>query len=175
MTTYIALLKGVNVGGNRMVPMAELRAALTERGYENVRTLLASGNVVLDTPTIQTATLESRLEADLQAAMGVTTHFMVRDAAEWAAILAANPFPQVAESDPGHLLVMVMKTEPDGPRARAYLDAYEGPETVAFAGREIFIHYPDGQGASRLALPKLGNGTARNWNTMRKLAALVEA
>jgi uncharacterized protein (DUF1697 family) len=173
VTTYIALLKGVNVGGNRMVPMADVRSALTEAGYGQVRTLLATGNIVLEAPKVAAATLESKLELDLHAALGVRTDVMVRDAREWAAIVAANPLPDVAASEPARLLVVVMKTPPDLAKARAYLETYGGPERVEFVGREAFVHYPDGQGASRLSIPKLGNGTARNWNTVMKLAALV--
>ncbi len=173
MTTYIALLKGVNVGGNRLLPMADLRVALTQAGYDDVRTVLASGNVVLDAPATAPNTLEASLERTIAAALGVRTDVMVRDADAWASILAANPFPDAAEREPGRLLVVVMKTPPDRTKAYAYLDTYDGPERVEFVGREVFIHYPDGQGASKLAIPRLGNGTARNWNTMLKLAAII--
>ena len=168
MTTYIALLKGINVGGHRRIAMADLKAALGEAGFDNVRTVLASGNVVLETPAAPAAALERRLETALSDALGVTTDFMVRDADEWSAMIAANPFPDVAEREPGRLLVLVMKTRPDQAKTEAYLATYDGPERVEFVGREIFIHYPDGQGASRLALPRLGNGTGRNWSTVMK-------
>lgn len=173
MTTHIALLKGVNVGGHRMVPMADLRVALTKAGYGDVRTVLATGNIVLETPEIDATILESNLEHDLQAALGVTAAVIVRPASEWDAILAANPFPDVAEREPGRLLVVVMKAPPDLAKATTYLDTYQGPERVEFVGREVFIHYPDGQGASRLSIPRLGNGTARNWNTMRRIASIA--
>ena len=173
MTTYIALLKGINVGGNRRLPMADLKAALTEAGFEDVRTILASGNVVLDAPETDPAALEARLASETTARLGVTTDYMVRDGAQWRAMIEANPFPDAAAKDPGHLLVVVMKTTPDASKVRAYLEAYDGPERVAVVGREIFIHYPDGQGTSRLSIPRLGNGTARNWNTAVRLAALV--
>jgi uncharacterized protein (DUF1697 family) len=175
MISYIALLKGVNVGGNRTVSMADLKAALTKLDYANVRTLLVSGNVVFDAEPTETATLEEKLEKDLASSLGVTTDIMVRDPSEWAAILAANPFPDEAVGEPSRLLVMVMKTRPDHPKATAYLAAYDGPEKVEFVGREIFIFYPGGQGASKLNITKFGIGTARNWNTMQKLAAIVEA
>ena len=173
MTTYIALLKGINVGGNRRLPMADLKAALTAAGFEDVRTILASGNVVLDTPKTDPATLETRLASETADRLGVTTDYMVRDAGQWRAMLAANPFPDVAANEPGRLLVVVMKTQPDESKVQAYLEAFAGPERVAIVGREVFIHYPDGQGESRLSIPRLGNGTARNWNTAVKLAALV--
>ena len=173
MTAYIALLKGINVGGNRRIAMADLKSALGEAGFEDVRTVLASGNVVLEAAPTATSALESRLETVLADALGVTTDFMVRDAAEWAAMIQANPFPDVAERDPGRLLVLVMKTRPDAAKAKVYLESYDGPERVEFVGREVFIHYPDGQGTSRLAITRFGNGTGRNWNTVLKLAAIA--
>ena len=173
MTTYIALLKGINVGGNRRLPMADLKAALTDAGFGNVRTILASGNVVLDATETDPAALESRLASETRARLGVTTDYMVRDGDQWRAMIAANPFSDAAETDPAHLLVVVMKTQTEESKAKAYLDTYDGPERVAIIGREIFIHYPDGQGTSRLSIPRLGNGTARNWNTATRLAALV--
>jgi len=174
VTTYIALLKGINVGGNRRLPMADLKEALTQAGFESVRTILASGNVVLDAPRTEPAALEARLEAETTERLGVTTDYMVRDAAAWSALIAANPYPDVAASDPGRLLVVVMKTEPDVTKVRAHLDGFDGPERVSIVGREIFIHFPDGMGSSRLSIPRFGNGTARNWNTVIRLAALVD-
>jgi len=173
VTTYIALLKGINVGGNRRIAMADLKAALGEAGFENVRTVLASGNVVLEAPSTDAAELERRLETALADALEVTTDFMVRDADEWSAMIAANPFPDIAEREPGRLLVLVMKTRPDLAKAEAYLATYDGPERVEFVGREVFIHYPGGQGASRLAITRFGNGTGRNWSTVMKLAKLA--
>ena len=173
MRTYIALLKGINVGGNRRLPMADLKAALTDAGFADVRTILASGNVVLDAPETDPASLESRLASATTSRLGVTTDYMVRDANQWRAMIGANPFPDAAEREPKHLLVVVMKTEVTDPKALAYLETYEGPERVAIVGREIFIYYPDGQGTSRLSIPRLGNGTARNLNTVARLAALL--
>ena len=175
MPSYVALLKGINVGGNRRIAMADLKTALTEAGFEAVRTVLASGNVVLDASPTDPAELERRLEAALADALDVTTDFMVRDANAWSAMIAANPFPDVAEREPGRLLVLVMKTAIDRPKVTAYLDSYVGPEDVELVGREIFIHYPEGQGNSRLSIPRLGNGTARNWNTVIRLATLLGA
>jgi uncharacterized protein (DUF1697 family) len=174
VTSYVALLKGINVGGHRRIAMADLKRALTEAGFDDVRTLLASGNVVLETPRADPAVLEARLASETASRLGVTTDYMVRDAAAWATIIAANPFPDVAAREPGRLLVVVMQTKPDEAKVLAYLDGYDGPERVSIVDREIFIHYPDGQGQSRLSIARFGNGTARNWNTVLKLATMVE-
>lgn len=173
MTSWVALLRGVNVGGHRKLPMAELRAALTARGYRQVRTLLASGNIVLDAADESAAALEARLEADLEEAAGVRTDVIVRAPAEWAALIAANPFPAEAEAQPSRLVVVVMKGAADRSAADTYLKSYAGDERVAMVGRDVFVFYGDGMGNSKLATGKFGLGTARNWNTVRKLGALL--
>ncbi len=170
---YAALLRAVNVGG-RKVEMAPLRAALAAEGYGDPRTLLASGNIVLEAPKMAAAKLESAVERIVADISGVASDVMVRTAGDWPAILAANPFPEIAASAPNRLVVLVFKSTPDAARLAAYLKTYTGPEEVRLIGREAFIHYPMGQGVSKLALPKaIGPATARNWNTMQKLTELL--
>ncbi|MEZ4266832.1 MAG: DUF1697 domain-containing protein [Myxococcota bacterium] len=173
MSEWIALLRAVNLGGTRKVPMAELRTALGGLGYAKVRTLLASGNVVFEADGADAQALEAKLEADLLAVAGVRTEVMVRDPGEWAALMAANPFVAESESQPSRLALLVMKTAVDRAKADAYLAGYGGGEKVAFVGRDAFIYFPDGMGVSKLATGKFGVGTARNWNTVQKLAAMV--
>jgi uncharacterized protein (DUF1697 family) len=173
VTRHIALLRAVNVGG-RKVTMAQLCKAAEALGHANVATLLASGNLVFEAGKAAPAKLEAGLEAAIEAEFGVETDVMVRNPAEWSAILKANPFPKEAKADPAHLLVRVHKTAPDPAVLKAYLDSYKGPERAKLIGREMFIVYPDGIGESKLALPKkLGPGTARNWNTVLKLGDML--
>ena len=174
MPTFVVLLRAVNVAGSKLV-MAELRASLTAAGYEDVQTLLASGNVVLDTDETSTAKLESALEAHLADAHGLDTDVMVRTPDEWASLIAANPMPGPAASEPSKYTSMVMKGEPDRDALAAYLQRYDGPERIEVGERCLYVHYPDGLGRSRLSLPKkVGVGTVRNWNTVVKLAAILE-
>ncbi len=169
---WIALLRAVNLG-KRKLTSADLKSVCEERGWKNVRTLLASGNVVFDAAG-PAAKLEAALEKAILEKCGYTSEVMVRSPAEWAAILAANPMPKPAKDDPSHFVVMVMKDKPDTAVLDAYLKTYEGPETVKTVGRELFIYYPQGQGRTDLKLPKkIGVGTARNWNTMNKLMEMV--
>lgn len=176
MGHYIALLRGVNVGGNRKLPMADLKRELEALGYANVRTLLASGNVVMDGKKQSTGALERKLEKDLAARMGLETDVMVRTPEEWGAAIAANPFPAEAESHPSRLLLMALKTEPTAAARAAfatYLERLAGPERVIVRGREVFVFFPDGQADSKLNLKALGSSTGRNWNTVLKLRAMV--
>jgi uncharacterized protein (DUF1697 family) len=121
--------------------------------------------------------LEKGLERAFLDELGLKTEVMVRSAAEWSAIVAANPFPDEAVSDPSHLLVVVMKREPFAEGVKA-LQAHPGPERIQARGRALYIVYPEGIGRSKLnaasGWKKLGcQGTGRNWNTVLKLAALV--
>ncbi len=179
MTTWIALLAAVNVGGRKII-MTELKALAAELGFENPRTLLASGNLVFSAPG-EADDVEARLEAALAERFGFDCPVMLRSAAEWDAVIAANPFPDAARDDPGHLLAVAFKAlVPDEiiERVRA---AITGPEQVEGRGRELYFVYPDGIGASTLT-PALLNtalmkrrGTGRNWNTTLKLAAMAAA
>ena len=174
--TYIALLRGINVGGNKMVSMAELKTALTALGFTDVSTLLQSGNAVFCCKAAKPAALEAMLEKELAKRLGVTADIHVRTAEEWAAVVAANPFEKEAKTDPGHLLVTFFKAPLDAAKVKALQAAITGPERVRADGRHLYMTFPDGVGnskASILAGKMLGPGTARNWNTVLKLAARV--
>ena len=177
MTTYIGLLRGINVGGNKMVAMAELREMVTALGFSDVKTLLQSGNVVFRRPARASAKLESQLEAALEKRFGMHVDFHVRTAGEWRALVDANPFPVEAKNDPGHVLVTCFKAPLDPASVEALRAAIPGRETLHVDGRHLYMVFPDGIGTSKapaLADKKLGaRGTARNWNTVLKLAALT--
>ena len=176
MTTYIGLLRGINVGGNKMVAMADLRDMITKLGFSDVKTLLQSGNVVFRSPVKAPAKLESLLEAALEKRLGLKVEFHVRTADEWRAVIAANPFGAEAKKDPGHLIVSCFKAPLDKANVKALQAAITGPETLRADGRHLYMVFPDGMGNSKAAAlvdKKLGaRGTARNWNTVQKLAAL---
>ncbi len=176
MARHVALLRAVNVGGTGKLPMAALRETLSGLGYTNVRTLLASGNAVFDSPRASPQKLEAQIEGALAARAGIETDVMVRSRSEWEAIIAHNPLSAEAEGAPGKAAVMIMKQAPDLPALHRYLNGYTGPEQVAAGERCLYLHYPDGMGRSKLALPKsVGAGTVRNWNTTRKIAAALGA
>jgi uncharacterized protein (DUF1697 family) len=178
MTTYIALLRGINVGGHKKIAMADLRELLTSMGFEDPRSLLQSGNLVFRSKAQPTGKLEQRLEAETKKRLSLETHFLVRTAQEWQSVIARNPFTGEAERDPSHLVVMVLKTAPEPRALKALQRAIAGSEVLRGEGREAYITYPDGIGGSRLTHAliesKLGTkGTARNWNTIMKLAIIT--
>src|SRR5215470_15077464 len=179
MSTHIALLRGINVGGKSMVAMARLREMVAELGFADARTLLQSGNVVYTAKGETPAVLEQRLEADAERRFGRRIDFFVRSAKDWRQIIANNPFPAEAKRDPGHLVVMCLKDAPAAASAKALTAAIKGRETFRAAGRNAYIVYPDGIGRSKLTNALIEKtletrGTARNWNTVLKLAGLIE-
>ena len=177
MTTYAALLRAVNVGGTGKVAMADLRKAVEGIGYKNVRTLLQSGNLIFET---HAKSPEKALEAAFEKAFGFKTDIHVRDGAELAEVIARNPFPKEAKSDPARLHVLFMRKAPTAENFKALDAAIKGPERVRGDGRHAYLHYPDGAGASKLTSAVIARhlgtpGTARNWNTVTKLAAMASS
>jgi uncharacterized protein (DUF1697 family) len=178
MTSFIALLRGVNVGGHAKVAMSDLRGLLEDLGFGDVRTLLQSGNAVFSSDTRASAKLEAQLEKAAEARLGLRPDFFVRSADEWGKIIAENPFGDEARRDPSHVLMMALKSAPDASAVAALQAAVAGPEIIRGHGRELYVTYPAGIGRSKLTSAviekKLGTrGTARNWNTVLKLDALA--
>jgi len=174
-TTFIALLRGINVGRAKAVSMSDLREIVEAVGFADVRTILRSGNVVLNgygTP----AEVSRRLEAAIEAQLGLGVRVVVRTAAELAAILDANPIPEAA-TDGSRLHVMFLAA-PLSNEEKAQLDAAEfGTDVVRPAGRQICIYYRHGMAGSDTAtrFVRLIKTTAtdRNWNTITKLCAIA--
>ncbi len=169
MSTYIALLRAVNVGGTGKLPMTDLKAMCEALGFSAVQTYIASGNVVFDSAgTADQA--KAALEQALLAYAGKPVAVMVRSSEEMAAVLQANPFPKAA---PNRTVAIFLDTPP----ATDTLDKVSGRKTeeVVLGKREIYIHYGDGMGDAKLKVPGAEAGTARNMNTVAKLAAMGAA
>lgn len=181
-STWIALFRAVNVGGTGRIAMSDLRATLESLGYGNVRTLLQSGNAVLDAPAdVKGAALEHRIERALTERHELHASVMMRSAIEWNALVAGNPFADAARSDPGHLLALVAKSRvpADGLRAlEAAITKTGGRERAAASDGAVYVHFPDGVGRSKLTTAVIERAlgtpvTGRNWNTVLKLAAMA--
>jgi uncharacterized protein (DUF1697 family) len=180
MAVHLALLRAVNVGGRHPVLMAELRDLLLSLGFVGVRSLLQSGNLVFRSDARTGTDLEGFLEQEAAKRLDLHTDFMVRTEEEWKLIVADNPFPEEAKRNPGHLVVMFLKRTLSAKEVEALQAAITGPEIVVTKGREAYIVYPSGIGRSRLTNTFVEKkfdtkGTARNWNTVLKLATLVGA
>jgi len=169
MTSYIALLRAVNVGGTGKLPMSELKALCEDAGFAHVRTYIASGNLLFDS-TDSEKKVRATLEAKLKAHAGKPVGVIIRTAAEVAGTLKHNPFAK----QPGNR-VMVLFTD-DKPPADPLKDARGRKDEQVKAGKRVlYIFYPDGQGKSRLQLPAMESGTARNMNTVARLTEMAKA
>ena len=175
----IALIRGINVGGHKKIAMADLREMFESLGFSNVKSLLQSGNLIFDGGGRRTgAAAERALEEAARQRLPLDADFFVRTAAEWNAIVAANPFAREAKVDPGRLVLMCLKDAPDKAAITALQSAIVGPEVLRANGRQLYIVFPEGQGRSRLTTALIERtlrtrGTGRNWNTVLKLHALV--
>jgi uncharacterized protein (DUF1697 family) len=169
MTAYVALLRAVNVGGTGKLPMRDLKAMCEGLGFDRVRTYIASGNVVFASRKGEAA-VKRALEDALEAYAGQPVAVFVRTAAEMAAIVAGNPFP---DAPPARVAAFFLDRVP--PKGAAAEARGQDGEAIALGTREIYVHYPDGMGRSRLRLPAAARGTARNLNTVGKLAAMAGA
>jgi uncharacterized protein (DUF1697 family) len=167
MPRYVALLRAVNVGGTGKLPMAELKAMCREAGFAEVETYIASGNVVFTAEAAAEA-VKAALAARLLAYAGKPVGVALRTAAEIAAVLAQNPFPDRA----GSRTVAIFLDAAPPPDALAHAKGVAGEE-MRLGGREIYVHYGDGMATSKLRIPAARDGTARNINTIAKLAAIA--
>ena len=179
MPRYIVFLRGINLAGKRRVPMAELRAVLADASYEDVATLLQSGNVVL-TSGVDPKALEHEVASKLQDAFGFRIGVVVRTRDELADVIAHNPLGAEAD-DPARYQVSFLSSEPDPRGLKQLQTAQVAPEQVAVRGREVYAWHPGGVGRSELAkqitAKRLGvdEVTARNWRTITKLLELADS
>lgn len=177
MTVYAAMLRGINLG-RRQLNSAELKAVVEGLGFTDVKPVLASGNVVFEAGDAAPDAIERDLHDALAQATGLRSEVFVRSGADLARVIAANPFPDEARDRPGFLVVGFHKGPVDAAAIARLAAGYDGPERMVAIGRELFTDFPDGQGRSNLipAMQKAklaGGNTARNWNTVCRLAALT--
>ena len=171
MTTYVALLRAINLGKTHKVPMAELRALAEGLDLARVRTLLQSGNLLFDSDS-KACDVVDDLEQALRERFGFAVPVILRTAGELESVAQAHPFA-AGEGDPTRLHVVFYATEPPAEAMEKVARRAVAPERVTVRGREAYVLYPDGAGRSRLNLDPLGLGTARNWRTVQALAEMV--
>lgn len=180
MGTYICLLRGINVGGNKIVRMALWKGLYEEMGFTRVRTLLQSGNIVFDAAVMEPSeALTARLSTAFSARFGFTADHVLRDANALDAAIAGNPFPDAAAATPNHLLVFFLSDVPDaGAMARLSALIGEGPARLHLSGDVLYLDIAGAVIQKTVdpvkVLKAAGvTGTSRNWTTLGKLAALA--
>jgi uncharacterized protein (DUF1697 family) len=164
MTRYVALLRAVNVGGTGKLPMTELKSMCDSSGFLNARTYIASGNVVFESK-LSEAEVKAKLERCMAKYAGKLVDVLVRSGPEMAAVLAANPFKSRAAN---RTVAIFLDERP--PKDTLKTITAQVDEEVALGAREIYVHYGTGMGRSKLKIPAAARGTARNMNTVAKLA-----
>ncbi|RWP91863.1 MAG: DUF1697 domain-containing protein [Mesorhizobium sp.] len=177
MQTYVALLYSIILGEGRRVVMADLKAMAEELGLNNPRTLVATGNLVFEAPVTDIADLEQWLEAAFEKTFGRHVDIIVRGAEDWLKLAAGNPFPADSAKAGDQVAVRVMR-KPAPEEAVTALQAYAAEdEKVTSLGGDIWVVFSRERPSSRLLAAmnhkRMGIGTSRNWNTVRKLAEMI--
>jgi uncharacterized protein (DUF1697 family) len=170
MTVFAALLRAVNVGGTGKLAMIRLRAVCAEVGFHRAATYIQSGNVLFESD-LKPAAVKAKLETALTVEMGKPCGAVVRTAKELASVVRRNPFKDAVPSQV--LVVFFVDAVPSAAAVAAV--KIPGREELKLDGRELFIHFPDGMGRSKLRVPFASSSTGRNVNTVVKLAAMADA
>jgi uncharacterized protein (DUF1697 family) len=169
VTAYVALLRAVNVGGTGKLAMTDLAAMCADAGFTDVKTYIASGNVVFSS-SLPEAKVRAALDKRLEAYAGKPVGVFIRTAEEMAAVRDNNPFPD----EPGNRVVAIFLEAAPQADALAGLK-HQATEVLKRGTRELYVFYPEGQGSSKLQIPSAKAGTARNMNTVVKLAEMAAA
>ena len=176
--TYIALLRGINIGGRHMVPMKELRALVEGHGCADVRTYIQSGNVVFRSTAADTGKLARQLSSAIARSYGFEPQVLVLTSSQLERAVAGNPFPEAA-SDPARLHLFFLTGAPKEPDVVAMNELKARTERFELKGRVFYLHTPEGFGRSNLAggIERfLGvSSTARNWRTVTTLLEMAKS
>jgi len=178
MTTYICFLRGVNVGGNKLLKMADLKILLTTLGLRDVKTYLQSGNVVFRTAETNRAELIRKIEDAIRKKSAMEVKIILRTADELRKVIAATPL--APEGRNPSALVVAFLAGPIAEKGKAALTSLKtASEELHFGGQEIYLYFPENMARSKLAAAltekKVGvNVTARNWNTVNALLKMAE-
>ncbi len=176
MTTLIALLRGINIGGSHKLPMKELAELLTGMGLRDVQTYIQSGNVVFRSAAKDKSVLAAKISAAIETQHGFAPQVLLLDADELGKAMANNPYPE-AEATPASLSLLFLAEAPTQPDLKGLEALKISSERFKLSGKVFYLHAPDGFGRSKLAAAAerlLGvPATGRNWNTVCKLAEMV--
>jgi uncharacterized protein (DUF1697 family) len=179
MAVLISMLRGVNLGRHNRIKMDELRALYESLKYEDPRSYVQSGNVIFRTKEKNSPQLAQKIQAGIEKKFGCCPQVILRTAAEMRTTIAANPFPEQTQREPGKVLVTFLAAAPPGD-CEANLQKFKDfPEQLHLKGRELYIYFPNGAGRSKLPWSALDKflkvtGTARNWNSVQAMLKIAE-
>jgi uncharacterized protein (DUF1697 family) len=180
MTTVVSMLRGINVGGNRIIKMDALRALYESLGLERPQTFIQSGNVVFRTKARAVAPLAKKIEDAIERTFGFRSDVLCRTSAELRSVIARNPFAKRQDINPGKLLVVFLSGAVDNEARKKLLEIKAEPEELLFDGCELYIYFPNGQARPNLSMAQVERAhkrawTGRNWNTVTKLLEIAES
>ncbi len=170
----VALLRGINVGGNRKIPMADLRLALQKAGFEQVQTYIQSGNILWQSQA-KPEVLARQVQQVVRDRFGFEVEVVVRTAEQWQHTIQSNPFPDQTD----HLHVAFLGRAPSEARVQALQEAATGDDLWHLLGEDVYLFYPHGTAEAQLTHKVLEkhlqvSGTVRNWRTVLKVQQLLE-
>ncbi|HYW44867.1 MAG TPA: DUF1697 domain-containing protein [Bryobacteraceae bacterium] len=179
MPVIVSMLRGVNLAGHKKIGMDALRKLYESLGLRDAQTFINSGNVIFRTQGRNLAALSRRIEDAIEQSFGFRCDVIVRTIPELRDAIAGNPFAGRSGIEPGKLAVTFLASDPGQEAREKVLRIKADPEEVRIAGRELYIYYPNGMARPKLTWPTLErilktSGTARNWNTARKLLEIAE-
>jgi uncharacterized protein (DUF1697 family) len=179
MPIYISMLRGINVGGHKLIKMDQLRKSFEALGFQQVKTYIQSGNVVFKTAKLSPVTLSKKIEERILRDFGFSAFVISRTAAEMVNAIASNPFLNQPGIDPQRLHVMFLSAPPAPAALKKLTDLTQAPERSSCLDREIYLYLPNGAGQSSLMKSPLDRvlsvvTTTRNWNTVNQLARMCE-
>lgn len=179
MATFIALLRGINVGGHNRVPMADLRSQCGELGWSDIQAYIQSGNILLNAETTADH-IEDELERAINRRFGLSVPVIVRTAGDWSAYIPGNPFPEASKAEPNRVMLALSKATPKGDAEAGLQERAADGERIARVGDAFWIHFRRGAGKSKLSpglVDRLVGSpvTTRNWRTVLKLDELAKS
>ena len=178
MPIIISLLRGINVGGNKKIKMADLRDLYTSLGFQNTKTVLQSGNAVFETDLTDMAVIKQTISDAIQTTFGFDVQIILRTPNQLEAIVANHPFTDEQLNDPAKISIVYLDSIPDDEALDDLRDSNTGREEINSKGQQLYLFYPDGKGSSKLDNGRIERklkvkATARNWNTTQKIINLI--
>ncbi len=178
MPVYISLLRGINVGGNKRIKMAELKDLYESLGLMGTQTLLQSGNAVFYTGVNDAAAVADRIETGIKARFGFESRIILRTVEAFRAVVEKHPYSPEQLKEPKKILVMFLRDVPDADAIAQLKTDHQGREEITIIGQEAYLFYTDGMGLSKLDNNFIErrlkcSGTGRNWNTTNHLLELA--
>jgi len=179
MSVYIAMLRGINVTGHKIIKMEALRASFAAQGFKNVKSYVQSGNLIFEAPIASIATLSAKIEKKIMSDFGHAVPVFLRTAKEMAEVVKRNPFSKDPAIDQTKLHVTFLADAAPKTAAELLQPLAAGPEQIRVIGREIYLYCPLGYGNSKISNnaieKKLSVGaTTRNWKTTQTLLAMSQ-